>query len=243
MLQSQDAGGREREGLQRGGRARGGPPPPCGGGGGGVGPPRGGAGVPPPRTASPAVRKNRRESWTGSSVMSAMRTPASMSMAGLSRRRSRVSSLPPGVSRTLMATGTSAAASRSATLKPSEPWCTTSRRPNSSASRSPVTMSSARWACRCTMRSPRRTSTSASASSSSGGGSTGRSLRRVRCVAALLAWRSRTARRSSPFCRAARCRYAAPMRVRGSFPSPCGLVPAAIFTPPQISARRRGAVG
>ena len=99
----------------------------------------------PLRTAIAAPRSNSRESVMKSSVLNATSTPARSRIAPISIDQSSVSSLPPGASMKVIDTGTPAAAISSASFHDSVPCWMTTRKPNSSRSRSTVAMSLWRW--------------------------------------------------------------------------------------------------
>ncbi len=118
----------------------------------------------PARIARPASRRKKRESTMPSSVWKPNGAPAFSSAAPLPNETSAVSSLPPGASTTMIELPITCwlAAICGATFQASLTCCSTTRKPNSSASRSAVRMSSCRWVWKCTMRFPSSTSPSAS---------------------------------------------------------------------------------
>ena len=131
---------------------------------------------------APRERRKRRESVMQSSVWNAdRRRRPSRAPRRCSNARSRAPRACRRASRSRSpSTATPAAAISSATFQPSLTWCSTTRKPNSSRSRSTVRMSSWRCVWWCTMRLPSSTSTSASIAEVARGHLRRRRRRRVR---------------------------------------------------------------
>ena len=106
---------------------------------------------------------------SGWSVQMAMSTPAPASLAGFSMVMFRSSGLDRSPRLGPVMTGMPSAASNSGSRWPSVPWTMTHFKRNSLAMRTPVAMSSARWAWMWTGSSPRTTGSSASSLRSNSG--------------------------------------------------------------------------